>query len=82
MNIKKSKGVFNLVKACMLFVVCTSVFATPLYIKEDGLTDAQRQLNKEQMLINAYKSESKSDDVVITPMGGCTPTPGCVGKEM
>ncbi|AQS40017.1 hypothetical protein Sps_04937 [Shewanella psychrophila] len=81
-DIRKTKSVLNLVKTCLLFVVCTSVFATPIYIKGDGLTDAQKQLQKEQMRINAYKSESKDDEVVITPMGGCTPTPGCVGNAI
>lgn len=85
MNIKdagKKNTLCNMLKACFLFAVCTSVFASPIYTNDDGLTDAQIELKKELERINEYDAKNNEDDIIIVPMGGCTPTPGCVGNAV
>ncbi|MPY23635.1 hypothetical protein FM037_23510 [Shewanella psychropiezotolerans] len=89
-NLKEDKLLSNLsnaAKACSLFLVCFSVFATP-GSDSDNLKDKQIEIKKEQERMQEYqrsllneKSGLDSGSIVISPMSGCEPFP-CSGIQL
>ncbi|MBE7216672.1 hypothetical protein MK852_22015 [Shewanella benthica] len=70
--------VSNLVNAALLCVVCGSVYAAQLQIDDDFSVIKEVTVETSGQQLN---SNVGNDDVIIVPMGQCTPMPFCQQQE-